>query len=136
MRLTPLLIGFLTACSAAATDVEERVALGTIAGYTSVDPQIEIGATTGAVTVRVTTYGNSCYRIERTDVAVQGRTAVVTPWDRIDLGGACADILRAMPHMVSIPFAPGPVEIVVRGLDRSAGPMGDTISVRRSIVVP
>lgn len=140
MRSILLLGVFAAACSSAAEPDRVRV-MGSIAGYVEGDPHVEVVAATGVVTVRVTTYGNGCYSQGPTEVIVNGREALVTPWDYTLTGTACIDILRVLTHVITVPFgAPGPARIMVRGLDLSrasaTAPRGDTILVAYPVTVP
>lgn len=133
-------IGYLAACSAP-TEPDIDVTIGAIAGYRADDPQITIEPVEGATIVRVSTYGNSCYSIARTDVAIAGRTAVVTPYDQIDLTGVCLDLLKELVHEIRVDFGrPGPATIVVTGFDRSLPSDGDShgaiIAVEHEVAIP
>ena len=123
------------------TEPDQRRQLGTIAGYQLNDPLVAVVPSGRTVAVSVTTYGGGCDSKGETEVAVNGLTAVVTPYDYWKSAtGACPDILRTFAHSTTIEFVEsGTAQIIVRGLDwrtRTAkNPDGDTLSVVRSVEV-
>lgn len=84
---------------------------------------------TASVPLRVTvwTRGSGCYEPGETEVAVDGRTAVVTPYDYVDTSaGGCTDDLRFFEHSATVTFTnPGPAEIVLRYSTNPGKPTGD-----------
>lgn len=70
--------------------------------------------------VSVTTTGpDGCWRKERTEAAVSGLTATITPYD-IDTGGVCPQSPVEITHTVELTFAEGGVgTISVEGRDGS-----------------
>ncbi|MEO7648259.1 MAG: hypothetical protein ABIV11_08500 [Gemmatimonadaceae bacterium] len=132
----------LACAGTTATAPDQGRRLGTIAGFQLNDPNVAVVPDGRTVTVSVTTYGGGCESKGETEVAVNGLTAVVTPYDYTSTAtGACTDILRSFVHSTSIQFAgPGTAQIIVRGLDgrtRTANNlMGDTLSVVRSVQLP
>jgi hypothetical protein len=127
------LIPLVLACNPVTSPHEARV-LGSIAGYATGDPQIEIITGAESVIVRLTTYGDACYRQGETEVEVRGMDAEVTPYDyvRMEEGAACPAILRGFAHEAEIVFdSAGEAQIVVRGVDL----VGDTLRVEHTLVL-
>ena len=88
-----------------------------------------------AFEVAVTTYGGGCILQGDTEVAVQGASAVVTPYDieLRPLEGGCTDDLRFYKHVGSVRFdSPGQAEVTVRGVRK---PEGEVITVRKTVTV-
>lgn len=84
-------------------------------------------------TVTVTTLGSSsCTRADGADVVVSGRTATITPYDRVAPPDTpCTRDLRGFPHQVQLRFATaGEARINVIGRDGS----GKTVS--HGVVIP
>ena len=80
--------------------------------------------------VSVRTY-RECRRSEgRTDVAIWGLEATITPYTRV--GQNCPDVLRVSDQTVQIRFeARGTAQVVVFGLNTFT----DTLRVERTVVV-
>lgn len=77
-------------------------------------------------TVAVESYGNSCVRLGRTEVAVVPGGAVVTPLDFVATGGPCQDILLTFRHQASVSLnSVGASRVVVRGREVPEGPILD-----------
>src|SRR5688572_25596443 len=75
-------------------------------------------------TVTVTTLGSSsCTRADGTDVATNGLTATITPYDRVAPPDApCTRDLRGFPHPVQLRFTTaGSARIIVIGREGSGG---------------
>lgn len=143
MRRGLFILPLLLACAGTtATAPEQQRQLGTIAGFQLNDPTITVIPDGRTVAVSVTTYGGGCESQGETEVAVNGLSAVITPYDYTSTStGACTDILRSFVHSTSIQFGTaGSARIVVRGLDggsRTAKNLrGDTIEVVRTIGIP
>lgn len=98
------------------------VDLGVIVASDGTDPPIEHPATAQSgvdIPVAVMTYGDDCTWVDRTEVAVNGLTAVVKPFDKSDVASVCADTIFSYRHMASIRFAqPGTATITVLGYDK------------------
>ena len=91
-------------------------------------PQIPETATAGVpLEMAIWTGGGGCYRQGYTEVEVDGRSAVVTPYDfRTTGGGDCPLLLAIFEHRTTVVFKePGTAEIVLvyrgeRGVGRKA----------------
>jgi hypothetical protein len=86
-------------------------------------------------TVRAVTRGGGCTSAGDTEVAVSGATADVSPYDLRAEGPniACPDILRALPHEVTVRFdTPGTATVRVHGRRE---PGLETITVTRTVTV-
>ncbi len=82
-------------------------------------PEIPETVTAGVpFEITVTTGGNSCYRAGETEVAVDGRSAVVTPYDYVRADAwetGCFAILQLFEHKATMVFKePGIASIVLR----------------------
>ena len=111
----------------AVIEVSADGSLGIDAGVQVTPPDtVEVGR---AAHVRIRTYGGGCLvrdqdRSGRTFVNVRGRTAVLVPFDRFDLGPrsltgnwSCADLLVYWTRVVPVVFdEPGRATIKVRGI--------------------
>ena len=86
----------------------------------------------GSVTVR--TYGGGCVRQGVSEVAVNGLTAVIEPFDSVHVAAqVCTDILRLFRHVVAVSFTErGTATLRIVGLSR---PADDEITVTRHVVV-
>ena len=85
-----------------------------IRGY---EPQIpETATATVPLEMAVWTMGSGCHTGGDTEVAIEGRTAVVTPYDSLDFGaGGCTEQLKRFEHKATVVFSdPGIAEIVLR----------------------
>ena len=85
-----------------------------IRGY---EPQIpETATATVPLEMAVWTMGSGCHTGGDTEVAIEGRTAVVTPYDSLDFGaGGCTEELKRFEHKATVVFSdPGIAEIVLR----------------------
>jgi hypothetical protein len=120
--------GALTGCV-----VTDRLTTRRVVGSIPNHPQAELEvirapervAVNQAFAITVITYGSSsCITPEGADVAVTGRVAVVTPYDRVPRGEvACTDDLAPHPRPVRITFAePGPALIRVVGTALDGAP--------------
>lgn len=79
-------------------------------------PQIPETATAGVpLEVVITTGGGGCHRQGDTEVEVNGRSAVLTPYDFLTTGYAvCTDILVFFEHKAKVVFEePGTAEVVL-----------------------
>ncbi|WP_419950516.1 hypothetical protein [Candidatus Palauibacter sp.] len=118
----------------AVIEVSADGSLGIDAGVQVTPPDtVEAGR---AAHVRIRTYGGGCLvrnqeRGGRTFVDVRGRTAVLVPFDRFDLGPrslsgstwSCTDQLLWWTRVVRVVFdEPGSAEIRVRGISRDVYP--------------
>ena len=88
-------------------------------------------------TVKVTTYGGGCITKGTTEVKVEGRLALITPYDwvvtRLPPNWACTLDLRLLEHTATLRFSePGTAQIQIRG--RKA-PSDETVTVKRSVQV-
>ena len=81
------------------------------------EPRIP-GTATASVPIQVTvwTSGGGCHRPGETEVTVDGRTAVVTPYDWFHSStGICTDDIKYFEHNATVTFTdPGTAEIVLR----------------------
>jgi hypothetical protein len=86
----------------------------------------------GSVAVR--TYGDGCIRQGVTEVAVNGLTAVIEPFDSVHVAAqVCTDELRLFRHVVAVRFTErGTATLRVVGMSR---PADDDITVTRHVVV-
>jgi hypothetical protein len=135
MRWLSVVFPFLFACTAVTSSdpVELRV-LGTIDGYRTGDPHIEIQGGTESALVKITTYGGGCHRKGETEVEIEGMVAEVAPYDYVLVGEniACIDILVILDHEVTVHFdGNGEAQVTVIGLDLH----GDTVRVQRLVNV-
>ncbi|MCY3699124.1 MAG: hypothetical protein OXH46_05725 [Gemmatimonadetes bacterium] len=117
----------------AVIEVSSDGSLGIDAGVQVTPPDtVEAGR---AAHVRIRTYGGGCLirdqeRGGRTFVDLRGRTAVLVPFDRFDLGPrsltgnwSCADVLVYWTRVVPVVFdEPGRATIRVRGISSVAYP--------------
>lgn len=74
------------------------------------------------------TYGGGCHEGGETEVDIDGQTAVVTPYDYLDvpLNGTCTLVLRSFEHKAIVTFRrPGAAKIVVRYSSDADKPSGD-----------
>lgn len=140
LALAVLASSTFSCSSGTAPEEEQRV--GLIAGFNQDDPRIQVPDTVDAgdsFLVEVSTYGNGCYRQGETEVEANGSSAVVTPWDYVDVSGrACPDILLEFLHQATIRFdLPGTRTVTVVGRERtSQAPIaGEPLIVHREVVV-
>ena len=84
-------------------------------------PTFEIPATATAgqtVPMELTTFGDSCFHAERTEVRQDGNDWIVTPYDRSPRDIGCDDSLWSISHEFAITFASaGEVVVVIDGAD-------------------
>ena len=81
------------------------------------EPQVPETATASVpMPITLWTTGGGCHRRGDTEVSVDGRSAVVTPYDFVRVGGfVCTDILVVFEHRTTVVFdEPGTAQIVVR----------------------
>lgn len=66
--------------------------------------------------ITIWTTGNGCVRGGDTEITIEGRTAVVTPYDIVKVGNfGCYDILNIFEHKVNVAFdEPGICTVVFR----------------------
>ena len=106
----------LPGCDSPREVVEHRV-IGTIDfGPYGTPPRIPETATAGvALEIVVTTRGAGCHKQGDTEVEVNGRSAVVTPYDILTTGyDGCYDIGKHFEHRTTVVFEePGTAEIVL-----------------------
>ena len=125
----------VVACSEGTMEPETQVSVGIIElGNSSLS--IGVPDSVGVeepfrVTVR--TYVSSCGQGESTQVAVNGLVALVVPLDRIEVGGLCANIARAVEHAATVVFyKTGQATVIVQGYSAN---VDDLITVERTITV-
>lgn len=108
----------LSACS---DDDGVVVDLGVITTPDHAEPRIEHPALFEHgvdVQVTVTTYGDDCTTVDRTDVEVNGLVAIIRPFDKSATRSVCADTLFSYEHVATIRFADaGTATISVLGYD-------------------
>ena len=141
MRRPSRRLSFLAACGAVAcflTDGEREVRVPGNLIYVGDTARIQIPlrATVGMpISVVVTTVGDGCYREGPTDVAVQGLTAHVAPFDYRTEGSdvICPSILREFRHEASLTFsAAGPAVVRIHGRRQ---PYDEPVVLTRSVLV-
>lgn len=130
--------GLLSGCSSSTEPTATRV-LGTIIGFNADDPQISVVVDGRAARVTVLTYGNGCFSAAGTDVEVNRLEATVAPYD-YDPGCNQRD-LRQVEHTATVHFdEAGTAQIYIKGLDvsrlSSSNPVGDTVMVERTVMIP
>lgn len=113
-----------------------RIEPAVIAATVGLDaPRVELDVLGGSVVVGVKSAGIlNCHAAAATEIAVDGRTATVTPRNYVVLAGTACP--RAVGYRVAtavIPFGSGPAVIRVRGL---GGSVADTVVVERAITIP
>ena len=127
MRSTvPFLLVLLAGCARPVEPQRQQEVLGYIQGFHRDDPRIEVPDVVSrgqAFSVVVTTYGDGCTSMGRTEVAPSAGGAVVTPIDLEDTSAnVCADVLRTFRHEASVQLdRAGTARIVVRGRDSRSG---------------
>ena len=86
-----------------------------------------------SVEIIVRTFGSSCLRKGRTDVAVAGRRVTIRPYDLItEPGTVCGDVRATADHDVDVSFTvSGTWEIIVHGQKM---PADKHVTVRRQIL--
>lgn len=107
----------------------ERRVVGNIDFSAGGGPQIPETATAGVPQViTFYTYGGGCHEGGDTEVDIDGQTAVVTPYDYLDvpLDGVCTLQLKTFEHSAVVVFRrPGPARIVLRYSSDFGSPSGD-----------
>lgn len=107
----------LPGCNRSSTDAVEHRVIGTIDFSPGRPlPQIPETATAGVpLEIVVTTRGAGCHRQGDTEVEVNGRSAVVTPYDILRTGDhGCYDEGKFFEHRTTVVFEePGTAEIVL-----------------------
>lgn len=127
----------IAGCSST-SDLRVNRVVGTIAGYTSRDPRIDVVVDGRTVTARILTYGAPCDSAADTDIQQSGLEAEVTPFD---YRGDCGErSLVTIEHNVTIRFPEGgTARLVVHGIDASTrsstNQTGDLIAAQREIVL-
>lgn len=118
----------LAACSDGVSPVE-RLDVAVIGYFFDDSPRITVPDTVTAgqaFTVAVESYGNSCVRLGRTEVAVLPGGAVVTPLDFVTTAGVCQDVLLTFRHEASLSLnSAGLNRVWVRGREVPEGPIRD-----------
>lgn len=103
-RLLPLLV-MLPACDVFDPDID--VVHGDVAG-SAIQPAVSVPGIVAAgqpFDVDIQTAGNGCYSFQRTEVKLDGMTAEIRPFDRVDLSDPCEDVLTLIDHTVTLRFA-------------------------------
>lgn len=127
----------IVGCSSTTGPQVNRV-VGTIAGYTSLDPRIDIGVDGRSISARILTYGAPCDSAADTEIRQSGLVAEVTVYD---YRGDCGQrILVTIERNVTIRFPEGgTARLVVHGRDASTrssrNQTGDLITAAREIVL-
>lgn len=102
-------------------------------------PEFQIPETATAnvpVEIAVWTLGGGCHDGGETEVAVNGRSAVVTPYDFHSGHEICTDILQDFEHRTTVVFPnPGISEIVLRYSTRSGWPSEHNMDGRKVYTV-
>lgn len=116
--------------------------LGLIAGFNNDDPRVTLTQDGRRVDLSITTYGGGCESKGITEVVLNGLNADVTPYDyTAQPGTTCTRELRSFVHQASLQFAEGgTAQIRIRGIDirarTSGNPLGDTVTVVRTVAIP
>ena len=115
--------------------------LGTIKGYNTDDPHIDVSSSGRTAQVVVITYGDGCLTKGDTEVRVAGLVADITPYDyTAPPGSICTRQLVSVRHTATVTFAgAGEATIRIHGMDASnlsaANMRGDRIIVERKVRV-
>lgn len=116
----------LGGCSDAVAPVES-LQIAVIGDFSDDAPRIAVPDTVAVgqpFSVTVESYGNSCVRLGRTEVAVLPGGAVVTPLDFVSTGGICRDVLLTFRHEASLSLdSIGMNRVFVRGREVPEGPI-------------
>lgn len=117
-------LAFIAACDACAGSAtlpgEEH--LGTLLQPGRNEASVSIESRDGTLAVVVSTFGDGCDAVGRTEVEVRGSLIEITPWDT-RAAGPCVDMLLVLRHAIRVAVsAPRPWTIIIRGQTRQNGP--------------
>ena len=127
MLLAALGAAAVAGCTSPAL-VERMVGHIDFSDIEGVEPRIPETATASVpFEVTVWTWGGGCYEIGETEVDVDGRTAVVTPYDYLETTAkSCTDDIRYFEHKATVTFMdPGTAQVVLRYSTDSRDRNGD-----------
>jgi len=132
----------LVASCKGATEPARVRELGVVAGYRDGDPQITLRTAGRTVYVSVLTYGGGCESKGETESVVRGLEAEIRPYDyTVVAGTVCTSELKVFAHEAALEFRQsGTARVRIYGIDNrgrtAQEPLGDTITVERTIVLP
>lgn len=138
LLLAACLAALALAAACAALDPNRHVRELGFIEYYGTPVEVTVPATVRAgepFAVRVVTWGGGCTQAGETEVAVSGAAADVSPYNLTITGPdvACPDILRNLPHEVTLRFdTPGTATVRVHGRRE---PGAETITVTRTVTV-
>jgi hypothetical protein len=132
----PLALLALVGCGITGPESTRRLAVIEFSETEPVVVEVPATATRGtAFQVAINSYGGGCIGQGPTEVAVNGLTATVEPYqfELVDGNSTCTDDLRTYRHLAQVRFEQaGTGRIVFRGHSRLKG---ETITVERTVVV-
>lgn len=98
-----------------------------------IGPDVSVESLATGVVVRVTTYGNGCFRSGDVDVEVDDDSVVIRPFDLYQATPqeVCADVLREFKYEVRAQLkAPRPWTVVVLGRE---SPTNEPVRIERTV---
>lgn len=121
------------------TEVNTNRQLSYLAGDLPDGPLLDISRTGTIVEIAITTFGASCFEKGETDVVLEGRMAIIRPYEYIPDNCFRRDHRRFV-HAAKIDFRePGLANLRIHGIDTSlksvSQPHGSEIVVNRTLLL-